>query len=440
MQYGRFTIRFDPAKIDVVGLRTDAFSGATLTPLGPGAVEVAGSGFVAGYNTLMFRLRVVLQSGVTDGAYVWVSPDSVNVQFIGDATLEYASGIGQVCHATDRYGDVDADGGVDSRDALITLSAAVGLPVSGFTLANGDVDADGLANSRDALMMLSYSIQLPIFTVNRVAVGIPDGCPGLTPPGETMVFRQGTSGDTLVVLAAASTVPVMVPNVVSLSPGDEGHPRLAANGTSIVYGCYDGNGPKICRIETDGTGFQQLTGGTDWGRYPDWDPTGARIAYSTAPPYFVRTISATGTNDTILASIPCCAGAHFVWNRTGTLLAWGQTGPTGLYTINRNGSGQTLVPTGAVAATGLSYPRWNAAGDSIAYGSGSSAYPGIWAVPATGGVARKIAPFAGIDRTFDWGPPGVVFWRSGLWLLTPTGILRRLTASNYYLPAFRRNP
>jgi len=442
MLYGRFTIHFDPAKMDVVGLRANTFSGAALTPLGPGAVQVAGTGFVSGYGTIMVWLRVVLQTGVTDGAYVWVNPDSVNVQFIGNATREYGSGIGVVCHATSRYGDVDGDARVDSRDALITLSAAVGLPVTGFALANGDVDGDGLANSRDALMMLSYTVQLPIYTANRVASGIPDNCPGVSPPGETIVMMGSTPfGDSLFVLQAASTTPVSVPGVPALSSGEESHPRLAPNGTSIAFGCYDGNGPKICRIETDGSGFLQVTGGTDWGRYPDWDPTGTRIAYSTAPPYYVRTVNADGSQDSLVVGIPCCASVHAPWNRTGTQLAWAQSGGSpGLYVINRNGSGQTLIPTSPVSADGLSYPRWNVAGDSIGYTSSSYAYPGIWAAPLAGGPAGRIAPFYGIDRTFDWGQPGVLFWRGGLWLLTPSGILRRLTTNNYYYAAFRRNP
>jgi len=447
MLYGRFTVHFDPAKMDVVGLRTNAFSGATLTPIGPGAVQVAGTGFVSGYNTVMLWLRVALQNGVPDGSYVWVNPDSVQVQFIGNATREYGSGIGVVCHATNRYGDVDGNARVDSRDALITLSAAVGLPVSGFNLPNGDVDGDGLANSRDALMMLSYAVQLPIYALNRVASGIPDNCPGFTPPGETMVMTAiTTNGDSLYVLPAASTTPVNVP-VPALSSGEEGHPRLAPNGTSIAYGCYDGNGPKICRIETDGSGYQQLTFGSEWGRYPDWDPTGTKIAYSSAPSYWIRHMDADGTDDSLVVSIPCCASVHAPWNRTGTQLAWAQSGGSpGLWVINRNGSGQTLIPTTPVSADGLSYPRWNVAGDSIAYTSSSYAYPGIWAVPVAGGTSNKIAPFVGIDRTFDWGAPGVTFFVGspqsvrGLWLLTPSGVLRRLVAGTFINPAFRRNP
>jgi hypothetical protein len=71
---------------------------------------------------------------------------------------------GQYCPARGRYGDLDRDGLSNSRDALITLSHVVGLPlppaVTDTTL--GDVDASGGVTSRDALIVLSYAVGLAI--------------------------------------------------------------------------------------------------------------------------------------------------------------------------------------------------------------------------------------------------------------------------------------
>ena len=78
-------------------------------------------------------------------------------------------------------GDVDESGDVNSTDALIILSADVGIDVSIFCPINcGDVNQDGLVNSTDALIILSYDVGIPI----SFDLGLP-GCPSsiTQPPG-----------------------------------------------------------------------------------------------------------------------------------------------------------------------------------------------------------------------------------------------------------------
>jgi hypothetical protein len=79
----------------------------------------------------------------------------------------------EYCPGRGRFGDVDPDGLVNSRDALVALMAAVGLDVSGFDIGLADVDADGDADPRDALVILSYGIGLDVgaFRVWSVAPG-----------------------------------------------------------------------------------------------------------------------------------------------------------------------------------------------------------------------------------------------------------------------------
>ncbi len=77
------------------------------------------------------------------------------------------------CPAIGMFGDIDKDGAINSRDALIALSNAVGLDVSAYTIALGDVDASGTTTARDALIILTYSVGLPAtgYRVNRIDGG-----------------------------------------------------------------------------------------------------------------------------------------------------------------------------------------------------------------------------------------------------------------------------
>ena len=441
MNRGQFTIHFDPTKLDIVGVIPDQLSTLTVTPVGPGVVRVHGSGYAYAGAFTLFRLQVVLISGVTDGGYLWASPDTVNLVSYGDQAFLYASGIGQVCHAIGRWGDVDANGRIDSRDALITLTAAVGLPVGGFSTAMGDVDADGLVGSRDALMMLSQSIGLTIYTSNRVGVTIIDACPGLSPPGEDLVFvgDTGVTGpQALRRLVATSTTPVTVP----LPAGPVGEPRLAANGTSVVYSCYDGSGPQICRAETDGTGFLQLTSGGPYARNADWSPNGLEVAYTAQVPGSIRRVNADGTGDSSVASAFTGQNPYVAWSRTGTQLAYSTS--SGLFVVDRYGVGGSIGISPAYISP-FDVQRWSPAGDSIAFTTGYS--EGIWAVPAVGGTAVGQVRLADMGTLFDWGPQGFVFscgsnapGFAGLWLMTSGGQLRRLTRGSDHSPAFRRNP
>lgn len=439
LQYARLTVHFDPTKIDVVGVLPFNLSGATLVPAGAGVVQVSGTGPAYGYSDL-FYLRVVLRTGVTDGTYLWVNPDSMQTSS-GVRTLAYTSGIGRVCHATYRWGDVDGNGRIDSRDALITLSAAVGLPVTGFQLGTGDVDGDALVSSRDALMMLTWSIGGYISASNRVALGIADACPGLAPPGEDLVFTgdTGVGPQVLRLLGAASTTPVTVPSV----PAFVGEPRLAANGTSVAYSCSDLNGLQVCRIETDGSGYQQLTGGGVYARNPDWSPNGLKVAYTAQVPNSIRHVDADGTDDSLVAFVSTGQNPFVAWNRTGAQLSYSISGS--LIVVNRDGTGGTAIPISPATISAFDVTRWSPAGDSIAFTTGYA--KGIWGVPSGGGAPAGLVRLADMGSVFDWGPQGIVFSYgsntpgfSGLWLMTPTGSLRRLTRGQDRDPAFRRNP
>lgn len=78
-------------------------------------------------------------------------------------------------------GDVNGDGNVSSTDALIILSADVGINVSSYCpMTCGDANGDGFVNSTDAVILLTHEIGITV----PFNVGAP-GCPQTItqPPG-----------------------------------------------------------------------------------------------------------------------------------------------------------------------------------------------------------------------------------------------------------------
>jgi hypothetical protein len=442
----RVKVHFDPARVTVVGALPDPSALYTIDSFTPGSgvATVEASGYAYGVDAPGFRLSLQLLAGAADGAYLWLEPDSVQTfsSYSGYANPPGVSQVGQACHATTAWGDVDANGRVDSRDALITLSAAVGLPVTGFNLAMGDVDGDALANSRDALMMLSFAIGVSpgvSTTVNRTGEGVPDACPALQPPGETVVFVRTAVGGGVMRLDSLSTSPL----AVTTDPNDS-HPRLNATGTSLVFKCLDGTfNAQICRVDPGGTNRRQLTGsGTPLRTAPDWSPDGARIVYLQGGADSVFTMDSSGTAPSFVPTTPASA-AEAAWSRDGTQLLYSNGGlwsvlvapPYPVTTIN--GSLDAQPPL-----------RWSPDGQTVAFRRLDGR---LWTLPAAGGASpTPLTWFADAVSGFDWGPQGVILSMPdthrvpSLWLLQggPGGPLVRLTGPGQsdVEPSFRRNP
>ena len=138
---------------------------------------------------------------------------------------------GAICASSGPFGDVNRDGSILSNDALLVVTAAVGLPIAPFTLVNGDVDADGDADTRDALGILSAAVGLPSFA----RVGQPNAsCAG----------------------AAAATL-VLAPASAQLAPGDvlpvAAQARDAGgNPTSASGLLWSSNAPGVAAVDSAG--------------------------------------------------------------------------------------------------------------------------------------------------------------------------------------------
>ena len=179
------TLNFDPVELadpTATAVPSSGFPDPTVTNR-PGSMDMVASGS-AGNICLpgVARVTFTLAPAAVQGSTVQIQINGLVDGFGNAATLPAVISpvTLRVCHATKIWGDLDASLTVNTRDALIALTAAVGLPVAGFDPSVGDVDRDAGVTSRDALMILSYS--LGISTASRVSLGVPDACPSLTGP------------------------------------------------------------------------------------------------------------------------------------------------------------------------------------------------------------------------------------------------------------------
>lgn len=185
-----FTLSFNPAVVSLQSATLGSFLSSTgrtavalpLTQHASGTYEYGGYTYAAtrvlGPNGTGTLARLTFQAVAAGSSSLTFTaaqltgtewePDPLTV-----VTPTMNSGSVTVTAATGMLGDVNADGAVNSTDALIVLSADAGFPVSAFCPMNcGDTNADGFVNSTDALIILSYDVGMSV----PFPLGQP-GCP-----------------------------------------------------------------------------------------------------------------------------------------------------------------------------------------------------------------------------------------------------------------------
>jgi Tol biopolymer transport system component len=129
-------------------------------------------------------------------------------------------------------------------------------------------------------------------------------------------------------------------------------PAWSPDGSSIAYVDQDGveGTPRIAIVNADGSAGGGWPGPTaDWSgseTNPAWSPDATKIAFEREDASIW--VNAKGSDERQLAT-----GTGPAWSPDGTKIAF-RGWPSGIYTINPDGSGRTLVTTGA----GDSPPAW----------------------------------------------------------------------------------
>ena len=462
-------LHFDPARVEFVSAAAlcpdSATYPLTATTFAAG-VRLAAAGCRATAATLLdvARVRVRLLGGAADGSLLYLHADSVT-DFLGtNRLLDSWDAAAQVCHATGIWGDIDGDGNVNSRDALIALSYAVGLPTGGFDLTRGDVDNDKIVSSRDALYMLTASIGGYVggSRIGRAAI---DRCAPDVAIGRQLYFVRGNTtpgtianGSGLAFRAAGDTAYTLVGDSAVGNGPSEWRPRIAPDG-SVLFICYAGAYPypyyNICRSDANGANLRVLTGDGYYYRSPDWSPDGTRIVAVRSNQLVV--MDSNGANLTVLSGSPSSvnsvswrpeAGSNRIAYTTyGDSIMWRAVDSTGSDELLRYAPNSYVYDYGMI--------EWSPAGDSLAFDvyHYSSAYRhSTWVGAATPGFTPR--PRFGLSLTSGntsapvWTDLGQLFGyydsqvgRYRLFFLRADGVpfrLMRRDLRDHYVPGMRR--
>jgi len=456
---GAFTFRiyFDPARVSFVTARSSCPDSAT-NPLNPpvtGAnyVELSANGcasaqlFIHKVATVTLRLA----AGATTGSALYLEPVAVNDRNATNRTADAVGDVDELCLGVGIWGDVDDDALVNSRDALIALSNAVGLPTPGFLVSRGDVDGDSYVGSRDALGMLSASIGYPPAFGFRTGRAIVTACaPQPVFPRALYFMRQGAypgvagvSG--LVVRAAGDSAQTIVGDSADAVPFVDNRPRVSPNGSQVVFVCYwdmpgFGRYFNICRADASGSGLVNLSGGgfsTD--QSPDWSPASDSIVFVRDNQIWV--MAADGSNQHVVPASPSVYSV--AWDPTAgsrRVVYTAATFPGAVRTRDiDNLTPDSLLFTGPPNATDLRSADWSPAGDSIVFAANvDSRWNGVFVTARAGGGATRVARVYGSyapDPKPAWTNQGILFSmsqdypspsRHRLFVLRPNGLVERI--------------
>jgi hypothetical protein len=333
--------------------------------------------------------------GATQGSLISLRVNSLTLATTGASGLPgHRTGLLNVCQATSMLGDPSGDRVVNSRDALIALTAAVGLPATGFDLPAADADADGQVTSRDALLILSYGIGISTGLAD-LGWGIANACAPLTVAPDNLLFFRSSA---LYQIAKNDSVPKPLP--LALAPYAYYPARWSPDSSHILYTAF--TGPyyyEIVDADKTGTVVDTLTRNTAYDAGADWSPDGSRIAFvsNRTSPAAVFVMDANGANQTpITANVTVSTSQSVAWSPDGTRIAFAgcQTcSYNGLWVVNVDGTGLTqVVPESAGQNPGQ--PQWTAGSDSIYYADGNQSYVRVASVLTGDTVASRLDGYA----------------------------------------------
>ncbi|HTI06270.1 MAG TPA: right-handed parallel beta-helix repeat-containing protein [Gemmatimonadales bacterium] len=174
----QLVVSWDPAVLRYVRTAGGAFGTPTVNAASAatGSLTLAGTS-VAGFGGLFSVAQLTFEMLVPSGSspVAVASPElTASVTF---SSIPVTAVPGSVCTTAGTWGDVNHDGQILSNDALLVVTAAVGLSIAPYTLVNADVDNDGDGDTRDALIILSSAVGLST-TGFRVGTPNASGCGG----------------------------------------------------------------------------------------------------------------------------------------------------------------------------------------------------------------------------------------------------------------------
>jgi Tol biopolymer transport system component len=126
-------------------------------------------------------------------------------------------------------------------------------------------------------------------------------------------------------------------------------------------------------------------------------------AYNRESNWDIYAVDAGGSNLARLTNNPAI-DQQPAWSPDGKQIAFSsfRGGAAGIYVMNADGSGQTLL----ARFLGSDWPIWSPDGKKIAFRSGSNDNPGIFVVNADGGGQTRLTDYYVLDHKPAWSPDG----------------------------------
>ncbi len=237
---------------------------------------------------------------------------------------------------------------------------------------------------------------------------------------------------------------------IQLTPygGEDRWPSLAPDGSRIAYVSRRNDQWTLWVMNRNGSNPQQLPLAGQFQR-PAWSPEGARLAFSrdTESGWEIWTANADGSAARRLTTTPGASSAP-AWSPTQDRLAFASSAAaysSDLYTVNDDGSGQTLLTSASQSGFSHDLPAWSPDGRLLAtlrWPAGSSSGPyELWVMTAAGRYPHLVA--SGLEppqaNHLAWTPDGrwLLFARDGqVWQVRPDGTqAARLTSDGGWQPA-----
>ncbi|MBI4502687.1 MAG: hypothetical protein HY700_16195 [Gemmatimonadetes bacterium] len=405
------TLHYDDSRVHFTSAQTLSaygFPDPTVTP-GSDRVTLAASGATGSgcvYTVPLARITWTLDAGATEGSLIDVQLNSLTGYPSGDLAAAARTDLLEVCTSVQTWGDLDNNGLVTSRDALITLTAAVRLPVTGYDTTTADVDDDKAVTTRDALFILSAGIG--INTGTRAGRGIVARCAPLLPSPADLVFFSNNGMEEVI---AGDTVRALIAPTIGANQAST--PRWSPDGTKVLYECLGGPSvyyQDLCTVDP-GTGATTIlqVGASQREYGPDWAPDGSRVSYVNSSNY-LYTAKSDGTGAQLVVS--GYVVLEQAWSPDGTGIAfagWQVCCTRRLYTVNVDGTSLTEI----VGAAGFSPtdPTWSSGGDSLTYTNGNTLT--LYRISVSAGTAGTPVSILTDGLSYpDWVGAGIGFRRN----------------------------
>lgn len=425
----QYTVRlyFDSSRLTFLG--ADSVPGYGMpkptATTGTDYVELSATGSTTLCYVRIADVHFQLSAGAVEGSFLSISVTAlVNNAAISllASTLTY---VGQVCQALSVWGDADGSRTVTSRDALVLLTAAVGLPTTGFDLTHGDVDGDAEVTTRDALYVLSAAIGYYNGVTGRPKA---NRCAPLAPAPSDAAFLYNAN---LWRIAAGDTVPLQVRS----TPYANNRPSWKPDGTRILVDDWTpGFSQEILSVSLDGSVVDTLTKATGDDYAASWSPADTLIAFVSARIGWasVWVMAPNGTGQVRLTLGDTLWVYETAWAPDGneilfTAYSSGACCNRRLWGIKPDGTALRLL-NGSTVLGGVEHPAVSPAGDSVIVRGSSSG--NAWLLPIAGDTAVLATRLSGQERYTNWVSAGTVFraevlYPYGFYLRRPDGRILR---------------